>query len=277
MREDMKMKINKLIYIAAALLAFVACVQNPAESEFSDKFGVDQEIINVGAPGGPCTFKVSAAGRWVAMTESPWITVSPANGKGNEICTIQVDSTLLFEERVGMVRIQSLEEDDDKANFSVIQEGFEYQITLDEVEKNIAEYDVLEKRNFEVKVKANVDFDVVLPGNSSNWLTYEKSKLNLDRKARPRRVNSSEKERIAEIEFRPKEEVVLAKHDVLKVVQHAAPKIPVGTPAGDSLAILAVSRALGSFTEWDVADRMEHWNNVEIWHDGEHKGRVRYV
>ena len=278
------MKIYRILYAAAALL-LVACVENPVETEFDGKFGVDQETIQMSAAGGENTFKVSAPGRWVAMTESPWITVSPANGKGSETCSIKVDSTLLFEQRSGVVRIQSLEDDADKSDFKVIQEGYEYQITLDDPEVEINDYAILDDRHFDVKVKANVDFDVILPDGSSNWLSFKKSALDLDRKARPResvvrfdwKVNTRDVERVAQIEFRPKEDVEMGRQDGLKITQKASLPIPAGTAAGDSLAILAVSRGLGSFTEWDTAEKMEHWNNVRLWQDGPNKGRVRYV
>ena len=278
------MKIYRILYAAAALL-LVACVENPVETEFDGKFGVDQETIQMSAAGGENTFKVSAPGRWVAMTESPWITVSPANGKGSETCSIKVDSTLLFEQRSGVVRIQSLEDDADKSDFKVIQEGYEYQITLDDPEVEINDYAILDDRHFDVKVKANVDFDVILPDGSSKWLSFKKSALDLDRKARPResvvrfdwKVNTRDVERVAQIEFRPKEDVEMGRQDGLKITQKASLPIPAGTAAGDSLAILAVSRGLGSFTEWDTAEKMEHWNNVRLWQDGPNKGRVRYV
>jgi hypothetical protein len=114
---------------------------------------------------------------------------------------------------------------------------------------------------------------------------HKKSSLNLDRGSRPResvirfdwRVNSRDVERVADVVFKPKEDVQLAKHDGLKVVQKAALPIPVGTPEGDSLAVLAVSRAIGMFSEWDTTEKIEHWSNVKIWKDGPNKGRVKYV
>lgn len=279
------MKMNKIFYLAVTVLIASSCVENPVEQDYTGELAVDQESIQIGAAGGEVSFKVSAPGRWVATTVEPWITVSPANGKGSEVCMIQVDSTLHFEKRMGEVRIQSLDDDTEKSDFTIVQDGYDYQITLAEPEKEVEDYAGFDDRHFEVKVSANVDFDVIIPSNASNWLSYKKSVLNLDRKARPResvirfdwKVNTRDEDRIAQIEFRPKEDVKLARHDGLKVVQKASLPIPVGTPAGDSLAILAVSRGLGAFTEWDTAEKMEHWNNVKIWQDGPHKGRVRYV
>lgn len=279
------MKINNILCLAVVSLIAASCVENPAEQEYTGELGVDQETIQVGASGGEMTFKVSSAGPWVATTASPWITISPANGKGSVTCTIQVDSTLLFTQRDGVVRIQNLEDETDKSEFTVLQEGFDYQITLEKPEVDIDDYAILDDRHFDVKVKANVDFDVILPDGASNWLSFKKSALDLDRKARPResvvrfdwKVNTRDVERVAQIEFRPKEDVEMGRQDGLKITQKASLPIPAGTAAGDSLAILAVSRGLGSFTEWDTAEKMEHWNNVRIWQDGPNKGRVRYV
>ena len=274
------MKMNKMIFLIAALVAVASCKQDPVVD-----FGVDEKTIAVGAEGGERTFNVSAEGSWVAMTESPWITVSPANGRGSQSCSIKVDSTLLFEQRTGVVRIQSLDNSDEKMDFEVIQNGFDYQIALKDSRKDVADYAGYDERHFEVKVKSNVDFEVVLPEGTSSWLTYTKSELNLDRGSRPResvvrfdwKVNSRDVERVADVVFQPKEDVDMSRHDGLKIVQKAALPIPVGTPAGDSLAILAVSRALGMFTEFDASEKMEHWSNVKVWKDGPNKGRVKYV
>ena len=191
---------------------------------------------------------------------------------------------MTVDQRTGSVRIHNLDTDENK-DFAVVQEGFEYQIVLEKSQIDVEDYADYDSRYFEVKVKSNVDYDVILPDGAENWLTFKKPELNLDRGARPReskirfdwRVNSRDNERIADIEFKPKKDVSMGQHDALKVVQKAALPIPVGTPAGDSLAILAISRALNMFTEWDTAERMEHWSNVSVWKDGPDKGRVRYV
>ena len=198
---------------------------------------------------------------------------------------MKIDSTLAFEQRTGVVRIQSLDNSDDKMDFEIVQNGFDYQLTLKDVRKDIEDYAGFSDRHFEVKVKTNVDFDVVLPEGSTNWLSYKKSELNLDRGSRPReaivrfdwKVNSRDVERIADVVFQPKENVQMAKHDGLKVVQKAALPIKENTVEGDSLAILAVSRALGMFTEFETSEKMEYWSNVKLWKDGPNKGRVKYV
>ena len=271
---------NRIMIILAVACAAVACVDPNPQIEF----GVDTDNINIGAAGGVRKINISSSGNWVAMTESPWIAVSPANGRGSVECVISIDSTLVVEQRTGSVRIQNLDTEE-KRDFTIVQDGFEYQIVLDEPQVDVSDYAAYESRYFEVNVRSNVDFDVVLPEGADKWLSYKKSDLTLDRGARPRvskvrfdwKVNSRDIERIADVVFEPAKNVQMSRHDALKVVQKAALPIPVGTPAGDSLALLAVSRGLNMFTEWETSERMEHWTNVSVWKNGPDKGRVRSV
>ena len=277
---------KKYMMILAAAAALVsACGPDEAKVSFGVITGSEDGSIGIGPAGGVKTVTVTSPGDWVVMTEEPWISVSPANGRGTAECKVSVDSTLLSSSRSGAVRIQSLSSSDERQDFTIVQEGFPYQISLEETSVDVADYAEYESRFFEVEIISNVDYDVVLPGGAENWLSYKKSDLTLDRGARPRRstvrfdwkVNSRAQERSAEVTFQPKEMVEMGRQDGLKVVQKAALPIPENTPEGDSLALLAVSRALGGFIEFDTSEKMEHWNNVAIWKDGPNKGRVRYV
>lgn len=276
----MKMKSRNIIIVFALAFLAAGCINPNQEIPFD----VDADNIQIGPAGGTSEIKISSSGNWVAMTESPWITVSPANGRGSVECTINVDSTLVVERRSGTVRIHNLDTDE-KKDFTVAQDGFEYQIVLPKSQVDVEDFAAYGSRYFDVKVKANVDFEVVLPEGAEKWLSFDKAELELDRGARPRevsirfdwKVNSRDTERIADIEFRPLSDVDMGRHDGLRIVQKAAVPIPADTPAGDSLAILAVSRALNSYVEIDVTERMEHWNNVHVWKSGPDKGRVRYV
>lgn len=277
------MKYINIVSVVLAFLVISAC-QQEEEIAFGVEVGTEDGNIKIGPEGGRKTIKVSAQEEWVALTETPWIMVSPANGRGTQECHISIDSTIVNVERKGAVRIQNLKTGD-KKDFSITQEGFEYQIVLDDPEVEIEDFAGYESRSFDVEVMANVDFDVVLPSDSENWLSFTKSELVLDRGVRPRKVkvhfdwkvNSRDIQRAAKIEFKPLEQVEIARHDTLNVVQKGAQPIPAGTPAGDSLAVLAISRALNMYTEWNTAEKMEHWNNVRVWKDGPDKGRVRYV
>ena len=272
------MKIYTRIFIViAALVSMVACVNEPKV-----EFGLDTTDIQVGPEGGVRTIKVSSSENWVASTQQPWITISPANGRGTVECKVMIDSTLKFDEvREGKVDING---ESDSQSFTVRQQGFQYQIIPSELEKNIADYAAFGSRSFEITVKANVDFKVKVPDNAANWLKPTKSALVLDRGSRPRevtvkfdwQVNSMPEARIAEVEFVPVETVQMGRNDGLKVVQKAALPIPVGTVEGDSLALLAVNRSLGVWTEFETSERIENWTGIEVWKTkDERNGRVK--
>jgi hypothetical protein len=272
------MKIYTRIFIVvAALVSIVACVNEP-----NVEFGLDTTDIQVGPEGGVRTIKISASENWVASTQQPWITISPANGRGTVECKVVIDSTLKFDEaREGKVYING---ESNSQSFTVRQQGFEYQIVPSELEKNIADYAAFGRRSFEIKVKANVDFNVKVPDNAANWLRPTKGTLELDRGSRPREVtvkfdwqiNSMPMERIAEVEFVPVESVQMGRNNGIKVVQKAALPIPVGTVEGDSLALLAVNRSLGVWTEFETSERIENWTGIEVWKTkDERNGRVK--
>ena len=268
---------NRIFIVIAALVSIVACVNEPKV-----EFCLDTTDIQVGPEGGVRTIKVSSSENWVASTQQPWITISPANGRGTVECKVMIDSTLKFDEvREGKVYING---ESDSQSFTVRQQGFQYQIIPSELEKNIADYAAFGSRSFEITVKANVDFKVKVPDNAANWLKPTKSALVLDRGSRPRevtvkfdwQVNSMPMERIAEVEFVPVETVQMGRNDGLKVVQKAALPIPVGTVEGDSLALLAVNRSLGVWTEFETSERIENWTGIEVWKTkDERNGRVK--
>lgn len=277
------MKYLNIISVILAVLALYAC-QQEEDIAFGVEVGTEDGNIAIGPEGGLKTIMVSAQDEWVAVTEDPWIMVSPANGRGSQECQVSIDSTILNVGRTGAIRFQNLV-NGDKKDFKVMQKGFDYQIVLDETSVEIEDFAEFESRSFDVEVLSNVDFDIVLSDEDQKWLSYKKPELVLDRGSRPRKVmvrfdwkvNSRDSQRAAKVEFKPLEQVDLARHDTLSVIQKGALPIPANTAAGDSLALLAINRALGSYVEWNTAEKMEHWSNVKVWKDGPDKGRVRYV
>ena len=273
------MKYTNIILTLVASFAIFAC-QQVEEGAFGVEVGTEDGKIAIGPEGGVRSIDIKSSDSWVVETADPWIMVSPANGKGNVQCQVAIDSTLISTQRAGKIRIRTLS-DNEVQDIDVAQSGFEYQIALSESNMEIEDFAALSSRKFDVEVLANVDFKVELPAGAESWLSYKKSELNLDRGARPRKVNlhfewkvnSREDKRIAAVQLVPVEQVKMGRHDTLNVVQKGAMPIPVGTREGDSLSILAISRALGMYTEWDTAERMDHWNNVKLNEDG----RVRYV
>ena len=272
---------NKIIYrialSAVVLVSALACVnEQPVD------FEVDADVIEFAPEGGVEVINISSADRWVASSQVPWITVSPANGAGSVECRIIVDSALAVTSRDALVHIEN-QVTKERKEFQVKQEGFEYQITLSEPTVNLASYAALADRKFNVKVKTNVPFDVVLPEGASQWIEYETPVFNFDRGVRPREVpvkfkwntNFNQEEREALVAFNPKNQGVVPalKHD-LKIVQEAAETIEIGVK-GDSLALIAINQALGCWSQYETSERMEFWEGVEVWKSGENKGRVK--
>ncbi len=280
------MNMKKLRYISLFLLSVLlpACgPENPVVN-----FGTDSDEIKVGPDGGKQKIRISAEGDWIASTDAPWITISPANGRGSVECDVIVDSTLIHDNRKGYVRIETLRDVNEKKEITVNQDGYPYTITLEAPEVSVKEYAGYDDRSFEVKVRTNVDFDVVIPDNVG-WISNKSYKVDLDRGIRPRnvtirfdwKVNSIPQQRVAEITFRPSGDVVLSKNDVLKVTQNAAELIEPGTRRADSLAVMGISRALDMWVSWENPNPMDEWDNVTLWDEKDEgytpdkKGRVK--
>ena len=273
----MKKIIYRTALLCAASLMTLSCNESaPVE------FQLDTDVIEIGPAGGVKTINISSEDNWIATVQEPWLTVSPANGVGSVECRIIIDSALAVTQREATVRIEN-QLTKDRKDFKVKQNGFEYQIVLDKPEVNIASYATLEERNFKVKVKSNLPFSVELPEAAESWLSYEMSELKLDRGARPREVevrfkwntNFNPNSRDAVISFNPvNPDQVPAVKDDLNIKQEAAEEIEIGVK-GDSLALIAINRALGCWTEWDTSERLEFWEGVELWKSGENKGRVK--
>lgn len=273
----MRKYIYRFALVCAASIAVLAC-KEPAQVIFD----LDSDLIEVGPAGGVRKINVSSGDSWIAIVQEPWLTVSPANGVGTMECSVIIDSALAVTGREATVRIVN-QETDERQEFTVRQDGFEYQIVLDKPEVNIASYASLEERKFDVKVKSNVPFEVVLPEGADEWLSYKMSELTLDRGARPREVavsfnwnvNFNPSERDALVRFNPlSQEITPAIKNDLSIRQEAAEEIEIGVK-GDSLALIAINRALGCWTEWETSEKLEFWDGVEVWQSGENKGRVK--
>lgn len=274
-------------HIALALVAVAAigCVEEPAV-----EFASDINEIRIDAVGGKRKVKIASEDRWLASTKAPWITVSPANGNGSTTCEIIIDSALYDEARYDEVLIQNLSTKEEYT-INITQEGFPYSIELDKQEVKIDNYKTLDERKFTISVLANTPFDVKIP-EGVRWINNKRFDLQLNRGIRPRRVdvefewniNTLSEERIAEIEFVPKNETItLARQDGLKVIQKASEPIEENTRRGDSVALVSIQRTLETLVSWDVSVPMERWDGVILWnedHEGytpDKEGRVRYA
>lgn len=274
------MKLRVYIATMAMAMAAMACQDDPQVD-----FATNCNDIKVGAVGGVEKVQVSSAEAWVASTDFPWITISPANGRGSVECKIIIDSALNNAPRIGEVLIENLATHK-TTKIAVEQEGFPYSIALEEPSVEIENYKAFGERNFSVILTTNVDFEVEI---DKKWLTNKKYEVKLPRGVRPRQVtldfewdiNTSPEERVAEVKFLPKEGQTMERQDVLKVIQAASEPIEENTRQGDSVALISIQRALQTMVHWDTASTMETWQNVVLWEDGmdgytpDKKGRVK--
>ena len=265
------------IYALSALLLAGACVKT-----IEPDFNVPFSDIEAEAVGGDVKVKLDSPEAWVAKTQNPWITVSPANGKGSAECTVSIDSALAFTPREGLVRFELLGSGERK-DIKVTQKGFEYQIVAKEEKVELANYAPLEERWFDIEVAANLPFKVTVPEADRNWLSYEMPELVLDRGARPRTVkirftwglNFNQEPRATKIALEPVDaQTGVTGTKSIDVDQAAADEIEIGVK-GDSLALIAINQALECWASYDTAERMEHWDGVTVWKSGPDKGRVR--
>lgn len=267
----------RILSVALAAGFMVACVDAPEID-----FNIDSSLIEVGPEGGVKTINVESSDNWVATVQVPWITVSPANGKGSVECRVMIDSALAVTPRETKVRIENLVTGE-RMDFNVKQEGFPYEISIDKPELTLESYKELADRNFTVKVRTNVRFAVELDEEAKKWISYEQPEVNLDRGARPREVtvkfkwevNFNQDHRSSVIKFKAlDEQIAETVSNQLELRQNAAEKIEVGVK-GDSLSLIAINRALGCWTPLETSEKMEFWEGVEVWKSGPNKGRVK--
>lgn len=254
-------------------------------------FDTDRTTIEIGENGGVEKVRISSSGEWVASMEmdKPWVTISPANGRGTETCDFIIDSALTTKPRTGVVTVKNIETNEVQ-RITINQKGYDYSVEIvDSANREIDRYAAFGERYFDVKVRSNFEFNVVIPDEAKSWLSAERYTLTLDRGIRPRettvrfnwKINNSSFERLADVRFEPKASIEVVKSEVLKVKQEAAEPIKPNTREGDSLSLLNIASTLQTWSQWDTSTSMAEWNGIELWQEHmegctkENIGRVR--
>ena len=238
-------------------------------------FEIDKASVAIGAEGGTEYLQVTSATEWVAVSDKPWISISPANGIGSTKCRIIVDSTLESSIRTATLRFSAMGET--PIAIPVAQSGFAKQILIKEPELTIASStNNMADRFFEATVTANVPFGVQVEypdATLAEWITPKDFELELDRGSRPRtttlrfdwKINTEFTERTARIHLYPLEATdVLADSAIITITQEAAPTIT-DDRAGDSLALITIIERLQLLSPWEVSENMQYWPNITLW------------
>lgn len=252
-------------------LAMVAC--NDSDDAASATLSLDKDNITIGAEGGKESIIVCAAGEWSVSSSATWLQISPANGIGDAVCEVVVDSSLVNGVREAQIRLVSGTE---VKVLSVNQTGFQKAITPREKEVKIESSAAYEERYFETTITTNVEFKVEFDYASAegDWLSIEKTNVELDYGARPRtvklrfdwRMNTEPEERVATINFVPANaDDEISEPAAITVCQKAAVKIE-DNRAGDSIALITISELLNCWSDtWDTSERMNNWEGVTLW------------
>ena len=297
----MKLRYNIILVFALAVVSIVACTKEPDNLDFKS----DVNLIDVEASGGVKKVRIQSSDEWVASVgmqqngdPNPWITVSPANGRGSVNCDFIIDSALTAYPRQAVVSIRNIRTNKEQ-RITVKQKGYEYAVEIDRTSVDVKKFAEYGKRYFDVVVKTNFDFEVKIPQTSQYWISREPAsklgaayQLNLDRGIRPRevkvrfnwKINNSADIRLTDTEFVPTSDTInVAKSDILRVTQEAAEPIIPETRAGDSLALLNIVNTMQCWTVWDSSTTMDTWNGITLWEERmegctpEKVGRVKRV
>ena len=257
--------------ILLSMLLFAACDENTLMPSFE----IDKASVSIGAEGGIEYLQVTSATEWVAVSDKPWISISPANGIGSTKCRIIVDSTLESSIRTATLRFSAMGET--PIAIPVAQSGFAKQILIKEPELTIASStNNMADRYFEATVTANVPFGVQVEypdATLAEWITPKAFEFELDRGSRPRtttlrfdwKINTEFAQRTARIHLYPLDAAdVLADSAIITITQEAAPTIT-DDRAGDSLALITITERLQLLSPWEVSENMQYWPNITLW------------
>ena len=245
------------------------------ENELTSGFSIDKEEITMGENGGIETIQVSGDAKWQTTIDATWVRVLPSNGVGSTLCEVKVDSSVVAEPRYA--EIMYMAEGGTTKTVKITQTGYMKGVFVENADQEIViensgEYG---KRYYDLKVTANIEFDVAVnfETDGAEWLKYNKRDINYDYGDRPRTfnlrfdwlTNVQESERTATVTITPKgDDANVADPLVLKFRQKSAPKIT-DNRAGDSLAILAIYESMNGIFEWDASENMMYWEGVELW------------
>ncbi|MFV0378494.1 MAG: BACON domain-containing protein [Mangrovibacterium sp.] len=270
-------------YLLKYIFLFGLCVGLLAACNKKDiedpTIAFELEFSNIAAPntGVKEAFTVTAPGRWVASSESPWIQLSPASGLETTTCELIVDSSVLNEAREGTIRFSS--ENGEVKTLTVTQFGFEKAIILstnDTIIESSAAYD---SRYTIVNVSTNVDLknkivdglsEAVNPATVSWIKCANANDVNLEATgARPQAFklrfdwesNLKPEERVARVMF-----ISTALADTVNLIirQKAGPVIT-DDVAGDSLALLIVYEKLNMTRVLNTTEKLSFWEGVTVW------------
>lgn len=260
--------------VALTLLSLASCRDD--DDDAVNSFSVDQTEMQFSNNGGTIELKVATGQTWTAEAEDDWCMVSPATGVGSGVCVIKADSSYLYKERTGRVIFYS--DKGDLAEVLIKQYGYEPTIDFTEAEVTVPSYAAPEKAYVDVEAIANVPFEVVIPEEAKVWLTLDGGSTYTPSTTIPRKqkfrfkfktYTDFDADRIAEVQFNQKSASTRASGEtsmlnkIVKITQEKAPVI-IPSREGDSLAVLAITRAINGGMGFSTSRPITHWDNIVV-------------
>ncbi len=243
------------------------CVE---DNTITPGFETDSASIEARPEGGEFTLRIESSKEWMAISDVPWVMISPANGRGSVECIIKIDSTLVNDSRTTDIRFSSAGEI--LREVAVTQEGYARSIVSKKESHEIAASATRTDRWFEIEVNSNVEFDVTAEYDSDDeWLKVGDHTLTLDRGARPRvtrikvewKMNPEPRERVAKLHLSGEG---IEEPTTVIVRQLAAPLIE-DNRQGDSLAVVTIFEKLECWSDNGISttEGMHRWDCVRLW------------
>lgn len=246
------------------LLATTSCKEEEVKGV---DFGISQSQFDFYAEGGRGDIQVTSEEEWTVESDVEWCLISPANGNGSVACELRVDTSYLYKAREAVLTFHCGSQ---ARQVRVNQLGYEKIIVPKVTEIEVPDYKRKDLAFEEVSVMANVDFDVELPADA-NWLSYEINDIHVTSIPKPRKVtfrygiNSATEARNAKIAIKPvKDKDQEAEVAYITITQQAAPVIE-PSRAGDSLAIVMISRMLNTYRDPSAdGSSIIHWPDITL-------------
>lgn len=264
------MKRETYLAFCAALLLAVACTE---ERTSISSFDAERTTIDAEACGGEYSIAIRSDREWTAVTDVPWVMVSPANGRGEVRCIVKIDSTLVNEARTTDIRFSAAGEL--LQTMAVNQAGYGRSIRPSKSDVEVAASATRQNRHIELDVSSNVEFTIATEyDGEEEWIDIDDYTLTLDRGARPRttriginwKMNSEPKERVATLHLNAIDGEPLSEPTTIRLRQMAAPLIE-DNRAGDSLTVVTIYEKMECWSEnaLSTTEGMHRWECVRLW------------
>ena len=173
---------KKIILLLAILMSFVSCDQILGDKEDPDKgdngnnVTISEIILNFEAKGGTHNITLSSTGKWVAIANDSWATVTPSSGEAGETQNITI-TTPPYEEhknRETAVIFAVVDADDNVLPQQTTMTVNQYQKNAIIIGEDLVELSY-KSSELHVVVASNVNINIEMPENAK-WITHHQTR-----------------------------------------------------------------------------------------------------